>query len=89
MSTVTAATPVARALPTAASAPAATATLPFDAGTVEGGGRKSGGGFSIKFDLKKAALFGIGGAVAGMLLPFIPGGPIGGALIGVGLSLFL
>ena len=90
MSMVTAAAPVPRAYPAAAppaaadpGAPTATSTLGY---TVEGGG-KSGGGFSLKFDVKKMLLYGAGGAVLGFLLPVIPGGPLGGAAIGAALSL--
>jgi len=40
-------------------------------------------------DIKKLLLFGAGGALLGMLLPIIPGGPIGGAAIGAGLALLI
>jgi hypothetical protein len=55
-----------------------------DAGSVGAlGGRGRG------LDIKKLLLFGVGGAALGAVVPVIPGGPIGGALIGAALAYFL
>ena len=73
----------------AAAAPA----IPFghDAGSASGGGGFMGeieGFFSnIGSRLKEALPYTALGATAGAMFPFIPGGPIGGAAIGAGLSL--
>ena len=48
-----------------------------------------GGGLGARINLKKVFLFGALGALAGVFLPFIPGGAIGGALIGAGVGLLL
>lgn len=48
-----------------------------------------GGGVGARINLKKVFLLGAAGALAGVFLPFIPGGAIGGALIGAGVGLLL
>lgn len=61
------------------------ATLPMAASNaVTGGGAGHGRGRGI--DIKQLLLFAAAGAAAGMLLPVIPGGPLGGAAIGAALS---
>ena len=57
-----------------------------------GGGTVSGGGFnlrSIPLSLPVMLLYGAMGAAAGIVFPIIPGGPVGGAIIGAMLSLIL
>jgi hypothetical protein len=71
--------------PTAATPHVATLGL-APSRTVTGGGLHIGG---HGLDIKKLLLFGAAGAAAGVFLPVIPGGPIGGALIGAALALVL
>lgn len=59
---------------------------------VLGGGSVSGGGLSlgrITGKLRGMLLYGAMGAAAGIVFPVIPGGPVGGAIIGAMLSLIL
>ena len=53
----------------------------FDAGHASGGG--------IHLNMRRMLLFGLGGALAGTLVPVIPGGPVGGMLLGCALSMIL
>lgn len=70
-----------------AAAPARTAILPF--ASHDAGGVPALGGKGFKLDMKKMIIMGAIGAFAGFLVPVIPGGPVGGALIGAALSMIL
>jgi hypothetical protein len=48
----------------------------------------TGGGGHHALNVKKLVLYGVLGAGLGMLVPVIPGGPLGGALIGAALAYF-
>lgn len=62
------------------------ATLPT-AGADAGAVGPAGGG--VHLDMKRLLLFGLAGAFAGTLVPVIPGGPVGGMLLGAALSMVL
>jgi hypothetical protein len=74
--------------PPVASAPLRAATLPLTPGA-DAGSVPALGGSHLHLDMKKMIIWSALGAFAGFLVPVIPGGPAGGALLGAALSMIL